>query len=118
MKTLICLLTLAALSSLSVFAQYNQKFEAYGNYSYLQFNPTVSGLQSRALNGGGGGFQINMGKNFGLRGDFQGYGSTQWTTTVTAPIGTPSGIIPVGTYKSNANMFTYMFGPVVRVPLK
>jgi len=117
MKKVLCLLTLGAMCCLSVFAQ-APRFELYGNYSYMQFNPTVTGLQSRALNGGGGGFQFNMGRYFGLKGDFQGYGSTQWTTTVTAPIGTPKGIIPVGTYKSNANMFTYMFGPVVKVPMK
>jgi len=117
MKTVLCLLTLVAMSCLSVFAQ-NPKFELFGDYSYMQFNPTVNGLQSRALNGGGGGFQFNMGRHFGLKGEFQGYASTQWTTTVTSPIGTPNGIIPVGTYKTNANMFTYMFGPVVKVPMK
>jgi hypothetical protein len=44
--------------------------------------------------------------------------STQVTVNVTSPIGTPIGIVPVGTYKSNATMFTYLFGPVVRVHLK
>jgi len=117
MKTVLCLLTLVAMSCLSVFAQ-NPKFELFGDYSYMQFNPTVNGLQSRALNGGGGGIQFNMGRYFGIKGEFQGYGSTQWTTTVTAPIGTPNGIIPVGTYKSNGNMFTYLFGPVVKFPAK
>ena len=117
MRKVLCLLTLAAMSCLSVFAQ-NPRFELFGDYSYMQFNPTVNGLQSRALNGGGGGIQFNMGRYFGIKGEFQGYGSTQWTTTVTAPIGTPNGIIPVGTYKSNGNMFTYLFGPVVKFPAK
>jgi hypothetical protein len=87
----------------------------YGDYSYLQFNPTLSGLQSRALNGGGGGVQVNIGHWFGIKGDFQGYGSTQNTLTETGPVVTPHGTIPAGTYKSNFNQFTYLFGPTVGV---
>jgi opacity protein-like surface antigen len=104
--------------SVTAFAQDTPKFEIFGDYSYMQFNPTVTGLQSRALNGGGGGVQANFGRFLGIKGEFQGYGSTQWTTTVSSPIGTPNGIIPVGTYKSNANMFTYLFGPTVGVHTK
>jgi opacity protein-like surface antigen len=89
------------------------RFEVYGDYSYMQFNPTVSGLNSKAFNGGGGGGQINFGHFFAIKGDFQGYGSTNWTETVSAPIVTPHGTVPVGTYTSRANMFTYMFGPAV-----
>jgi hypothetical protein len=93
--------------------------EAFGDYSYFQFNPSVTGVQSRAFNGGGGGFQFNFGKIFGIKGEFQGYGSTEWTREVKSPIPTPGGgIIPAGTYKSNGNMFTYMFGPVIRFPIK
>ncbi len=114
MRTCICFLTLAAVTGLSAFAADVPRFEVTGNYSYLQYNPTVTGFQSRAFNGGGGQVQANFG-HFGIKGDFQGYASTQWTVNVTAPIGTSAGIIPVGTYKSNANMFTYMFGPTYGV---
>jgi hypothetical protein len=103
-------LAAAVMFSTSLIAQ---KMEVFGNYSYMQFNPTITGLQSRALNGGGGGAQFNFGKAFGIKGEFQGYGSTQWTMNVTSPISTSQGTIPVGTYKSNASMFTYLFGPVV-----
>jgi hypothetical protein len=95
-----------------------QKAEVYGDYTYMQYSPTITGLQSRALNGAGGGIQWNLNNYFGIKGDFQGYMSTQWTVNVTSPIGTSNGIIPVGTYKSNATMFTYLFGPVIRVPAK
>jgi len=44
--------------------------------------------------------------------------STQTTVNVTSPISTPQGIIPVGTYKSNSTMFSYLFGPVIRYPGK
>src|SRR5947209_6452155 len=106
----------ALLLSSSAFAQ---KAEVYGDYTYMQFNPTITGLQSRALNGAGGGVQWNLGKYFGVKGDFQGYMSTEWTLHVTSPTPTKNGyIIPVGDYKSNSTMFTYLFGPVIRVPMK
>jgi hypothetical protein len=95
-----------------------QRAEVFGDYTYMQYNPTITGLQSRALNGGGGGAQLNFAKIFGIKGEFQGYMSTQVTVNVTSPIPTPKGIIPVGTYKSNATMFSYLFGPVVRIPGK
>jgi hypothetical protein len=109
------LLSAAMIFAVSGYAQDTPKFEVYGDYSYLQFNPTLSGLQSRAFNGGGGGVQWNAWKFLGVKGDFQGYGSTQWTLTETAPVVTPHGTIPAGTYKTNFNQFTYMFGPVVGV---
>ena len=100
----------------TAFAQNTPKWELFGDYSYLQFNPTINGLQSRALNGGGGGGQVNFGRYFSIKGDFQGYGSTQVTFTQTAPTVNPlGGTIPAGTYKSNFNMFTYLFGPAVGV---
>src|SRR5215469_4665986 len=97
---------------------FGQRFELFGDYTYLRYNPTITGLNTRSLNGGGGGAQLNFAKIFGLKADFQGYGSTQTVVDVTAPIGTPLGVIPVGTYKSNATMFTYLFGPVIRIPTK
>ncbi|MEO8592936.1 MAG: hypothetical protein ABI759_06430 [Candidatus Solibacter sp.] len=95
-----------------------QRFEAFGDYSYLRYNPTINGLNTRSLNGGGGGVQLNFLKFLALKGDFQGYMSTQTEVNVTSPISTPKGIIPVGLYKSNASMFSYLFGPVVRIPGK
>jgi hypothetical protein len=99
------------------FAQDAARFEVFGDYSYMQFNPTLSGLQSRSFNGGGGGAQVNFGRFFGIKGDFQGYGSTQTSFTVSAPTVTPHGTIPAGTFNSDGNMFTYLFGPVVGVHL-
>ena len=95
-----------------------QKAELFGNYTYMQFNPTINGLNSRALNGAGGGAQWNIKPAFGIKAEFQGYMSTETTVNVTSPIGTSAGVIPVGTYKSNATMLTYLFGPVVQLPGK
>jgi hypothetical protein len=119
MKKSVVPTVLCALVGVSASAQDFHRAEVFGDYTYMQFNPTLTGLQSRALNGGGGGFQVNMRKFFAIKGEFQGYQSTQWTLNVTSPLTTPGGaIIPVGTYKSNANMFTYLFGPVIRMPTR
>ena len=113
MKRIVCLLAPGLMLGLCAYAADGvSTWELTGNYSYFQFNPTITGLQSRAFNGGGVQAQYNFGHYFGIKGDFQGYGSTQWTVNVTSPIPTSRGIIPIGTYRSNGNMFTYMFGPV------
>jgi len=108
-------LVLAFTAAVATPAAFAQKFEVYGDYSYMQFNPTITGLQSRAYNGGGGGAQLNMGRFLGIKGDFQSYGSTEWTVDVKSPIPTNNGVIPIGTYTTKANMFTYLFGPEVHV---
>ena len=94
----------------------DEKFDASADYSYLRFNPSLTGLQTRSFNGGGGSIQWNFMKLFGIKADLQGYGSTSWTVRYPNPIVTRRGTIPAGTYTSNGNMFTYMFGPVVRIP--
>jgi hypothetical protein len=115
MKTRIFVALMGGFGLSAYAADSSPKFELVGNYSYMQFNPTITGLQSRAFNGGGVQAQYNFNSYFGIKGDFEGYGSTQWTLNVTSPLPTSKGIIPIGTYKSNGNMFTYMFGPVVGI---
>ena len=93
-------------------------FDVSLDYTYLHFNPTIFGLQSRSLNGGGGAAQVNLGRFFGLKADLQGYGSTTVTQVVPIPIVTPRGTIPAGSYTSQGNQFTWLFGPVLKVPIK
>jgi len=94
------------------------RFEVYGEYSYLRFNPTVFGLNSRSFNGGGGGATLFFLKILGIKADLMGYGSTSFTKTFASSVTLPGGgTIPAGTYTSQGNMFTYLFGPVVRVPI-
>ena len=57
------------------------KIELFGEYSYLRFNPTLPGLQSRSFNGGGGGATFFFSDHFGIKGELMGYGSTTWTDT-------------------------------------
>jgi len=104
------------LSALSAVSQ--DRFEVYGEYSFLRFNPTIFGLNSRSFNGGGGGATLYFLHVFGIKGEFMGYGSTTFTKTFSAPVTLPNGgIIPAGSYTSQGNMFTYLFGPVIRIPI-
>jgi hypothetical protein len=106
------------LSSTVAFAQEEtQRIELFGEYSYLRFNPSLPHLNNRSFNGGGGGATFNLNRYLGIKGELMGYGSTSFTTTVGAPIITPKGTVPAGTFNSQGNMFTYLFGPVVKVPL-
>ena len=95
-----------------------QRADVYADYSYLHFSPTITGLNSRSFNGGGAGADLYFLKIFGVKADFQGYASTTFTRTYTTPVIVPGrGTIPAGTYTSQGNMFTYLFGPILRIPL-
>jgi hypothetical protein len=117
MKTkAVVVLAMVLLTGVGAFAQ--DKFEVYGEYSYLRFNPTTFGLNSRSFNGGGGGATWYFAKILGVKADFMGYGSTSFTKTFSSSVTLPNGgVIPAGSYTSQGNMFTYLFGPVVRIPI-
>jgi opacity protein-like surface antigen len=62
------------------------------------------------LNGGGGAVVFNFSSMFGLKADFQGYGSQ--SRTVILPAGNP--FLPAGgEARVQGNLTTYMFGPQV-----
>lgn len=110
---LLCALLLARNAT---FAE--DRAEVFLEYSYLRFNPTLTGLNTRSFNGGGGGATLYFLKLFGIKGEFMGYGSTSWTKTFNSTVILPNGnVIPAGTYNSQGNMFTYLFGPELRIPL-
>jgi hypothetical protein len=101
----------AAMITISQIA-YAQGGEATANYSFVLYNPAKSLAGSRYLNGGGGSLGVNFGEYFMLKGEFQGYG----TTTFTYHVPTTANSVG-GTFQSQGNMFTYMFGPQVTFPL-
>jgi hypothetical protein len=82
------------------------RVEVSTEYSYLRFSPTITGLSSRNFNGGGVGAQLNFLKILGIKAEFMGYGTTTFSRTV-------GGV----TYDASANMYTYMAGPVIRIPI-
>jgi hypothetical protein len=102
---------LAALAAVPQFA-HAQSGEATANYSFVLYNPAKSLAGSRNLNGGGGSIGINFNEYFMAKGEFQGYGTTTFTYHVPKTVNSPG-----GTFESQGNMFTYLFGPQVTFPL-
>ena len=93
------------------------KVELTGEYSYFRYNPSLSGLNNRNLNGGGFDLSYFLRPAFGIKADVMFYGSTTLTTTF-PPTVTSAGIIPAGTYSANGTLKTYMFGPIIKGRLK
>lgn len=117
MKKVVRVLAVVTLLFMSI-AAFAQKptaptAEASVDYSFVMYNPAKNYTGTRYLNGGGGAFVFNFGKYLGLKGEFQGYAST--TATFTVPAGR---VIPPGIYKTQANMFTYLFGPQINIHMK
>ena len=97
---------------LAAFAQDDfPKFEVAVDYSYARFSPSHTYIKnSYSLNGGGGSFDYNFDKYFGVKAELEGYGSN--TQNFSAPAGTkfcPNGC----TANVQGNLFTYLFGPQV-----
>ena len=65
-----------------------------------------------SLNGGGGSIVYNITSWIGLKADLQGYGSN--TTRFFIPVG--SALLPKGgVLTSSGNLFTYLFGPQIKI---
>jgi len=99
------------LFSITAWAQEFPKAEVGLDYSYARFAPNASGTQGHSLNGGGGSFVFNFNQYLGIKADFQGYGSTT-SNFFFAP--TPN--FPTGAQANvQGNLFTYLFGPQIKV---
>lgn len=82
------------------------------DYSLVNFHASVPGSTNANLNGGGGSIVYYTPiKWFGLKMDLQGYGSTVQNFNI--PVGNT--ILPKGgVFEVNGNLFTYLFGPVIK----
>lgn len=89
-----------------------QKAEISANYSLVVYNPAKSLAGDRNLNGGGGSFALPLGDYLALKGELQGYA----TTTLTYHVPHTANSVG-GTYESQGNMFTYLFGTQVNFPM-
>lgn len=107
------LLAAIVLVGVSVSASAEDRFELFGGYSYLQFSPTIAGTPARGFNGGGAGATLYFLKILGIKADFMAYGNTTFTATYSGPVVTPHS----GTYTAQGDMFTYLFGPEIRIPI-
>jgi outer membrane immunogenic protein len=92
-------------SCVSLFAAAQSK-EVTVNYSLIVYNPAKSLTGDRDLNGGGGSFGFNYNEYLTMKGEFQGYATTTLTYHVPQTENSAA-----GTITTQANMFTYLFGP-------
>ena len=99
------------LLTLSLAAQEFPRAELAFDYTFARYNPSAAYTKGHSLNGGGGALVYNVNPYLGLKMDLQGYGSN--TTSFVIP---PNNIFPGGlSGRVHGNLFTYMFGPQIKV---
>lgn len=99
------------LFGVTAWAQEFPKAELGFDYSYARFAPNPAGTQGHSLNGGGGSLVFNVNAYLGIKMDLQGYGSN----TSTFIFG-PSPNFPTGAVANvQGNLFTYLFGPQIKI---
>jgi hypothetical protein len=90
--------------------QETPKTELDLDYSFARYAPSASYTKGHSLNGGGGRFVFNVNRWLGLGMDLQGYNSNTNTFTIPATTNFPNG----ATRTASGNLFTYLFGPVIK----
>ena len=113
MKT-IRLIQLAAAVMILGIAAWAQEFpraELALDYSFARYAPSASYTQGHSLNGGGGAIKVNVNEFLGIVMDLQGYGSNKTSFTIPADTYFPGG----GSGTVQGNLFTYLFGPEIKV---
>ena len=88
----------------AAWAQEYPRVEIGGDYSYVRFEPVASGTNGLSLNGGGGTFDVNINRYLGIKMDLQGYGSNNVTWNKNGTV-----------LNAQGNLFTYLFGPQVKI---
>jgi len=99
------------LFGLTVSAQEFPRVEIGADYSYGRFIPSRDARTPYSLNGGGGSLDLNINEYLGIKMDLQGYKSTTREFVVPASTNFPSG----GSGSISGDMFTYLFGPQIKV---
>lgn len=99
------------LLGVAAWAQEFPRFELAGDYSFVRYAPSASYTQGHSLNGGGGAFKVNLNQYIGILADLQGYGSNKNDFTIP-----PNTLFPGGGHgTASGNLFTYLFGPQVKI---
>ena len=105
--------TTCALISVSTIA-WSQEYphaETAFDYSYVRYAPNFPGSQGHNLNGGGGAFVLNINRYLGIKADLQGYGSLTTHFSLPASSTFPLGVVG----NAQGNLFTYLFGPQIKI---
>jgi len=100
-----------ALLGIAALAQEFPKAEVGLDYSYMRYAPSAPYSKGHSLNGGGGSFTFNLNDYVGIRGDLQGY-----TSSTTGFNIAPNSFFRGGLHGNvQGNLFTYLFGPQIKV---
>ena len=102
---------ISLLLSITAWAQEFPRAELGFDYSYLRYAPNAPGTRGHSLNGGGGSLVFNINRYLGIKADLQGYGSTTSSFTLAPGPNFPSG----ASAKVQGNLFTYLFGPQIKL---
>lgn len=107
-----CILFVASLLvAMTAWSQEFPRGELGIDYSYARYAPSAIYTQGHSLNGGGGSLVFNVNSLFGIKADLQGYGSTTSNFVIT-----PRPLFPSGAQANvQGNLFTYLFGPQIKV---
>jgi hypothetical protein len=99
------------LLGLAAWAQEFPKADLGFDYSYARYAPSASYSKGHSINGGGGSVTFNINEYVGIEMNLQGYGSNH--TAFNIP---PNATFPGGLSGDvQGNLFTYLFGPQVRI---
>jgi hypothetical protein len=109
--TTICGVGFILLLGVFAWAQEFPRVEVGVDYSYARYAPSVKFSQGHSLNGGGGSVTFNWNEYLGLKMDLQGYGSNDNDFVIP-----PNNVFPNGlSGHVQGNLFTYLFGPQLKV---
>ncbi len=95
----------------ALWAQEFPRAEVGLNYSYARYSPSAPYSQGHSLNGGGGSATFNINQYLGIKMDLQGFGSTLVGFNIPANSTFPDG----ASGNVQGNLFTYLFGPQVKI---
>jgi hypothetical protein len=97
----------------TAWAQEFPRHEITLDYTYAHYVPSTSYAKAtnQSLNGGGGAYVYNFTPHIGMKMDLQGYGSFSNQFVIPVSTNFPQG----GLFRVNGNLFTYLFGPQVKI---
>jgi hypothetical protein len=99
------------LLGLAAWAQEFPRAEVGVDYSYARYSPSAPYAKGHSLNGGGGSATYNWNEYLGIKMDLQGYGSNHTKFNIV-----PNSTFPGGLQGDvQGNLFTYLFGPQIKV---
>lgn len=99
------------LLGMATWAQEFPRAEVGFDYSYARFAPSAPYSQGHSLNGGGGSVIFNINRYLGIKADLQGYGSTLVGFNIPSNSSFPGGV----SGNVQGNLFTYLFGPQIKI---